>query len=301
MDRLESLTAFVTIADQGSFAAAARALRSSPPAMTRAVAGLEERLGVKLLHRSTRSVRLTEQGAVFLERCRRILADLRDAELGAIGETADPHGTLVVTASQLLGRLHVVPIITGLLARHPRLNIRLLLIDRPIQLVEEGVDIAVRIGDLADSALTAVKLGEVRRVLVASPSYLEARGAPRTPADLRAHAIIAFTGVSATNEWSFGNAERSTVHVRPRLVINTAEAAVAAAEAGVGIVRLLSYQVSDGVAAGRLVHVLDQAAPRPMPVNLLFQAGRGASPNVRAFVEAARARLGRGLLHKVQQ
>jgi len=288
--RLESLAAFVAIADQGSFAGAARALRSSPPAMTRAVAGLEERLGVKLLHRSTRSVRLTEQGAVFLERCRRLLADLRDAELGATGETADPHGMLVVTASQMLGRLHVVPIVTELLARHARLDIRLILLDRPIQIVEEGVDVAVRIGDLADSALTAVKLGEVRRVLVASPSYLEKHGAPRTPADLRAHSIVAFTGVSATDEWRFGDAERSTVQVKPRLVINTAGGAIAAVEAGAGIARLLSYQASEGVAAGRLVHVLDEAAPPPTPINLLFQAARGASPNVRAFVEAAKAR-----------
>lgn len=182
--------------------------------MTRAIASLEDRLGVRLLHRSTRSVRLTDQGASFLDRCRRVLADLRDAELGAIGSTAEPRGSLVVTASQLLGRLHVVPIVTGLLARHPGLHVRLVLVDRPIQLVEEGIDVAVRIGDLPDSALTAVKLGEVQRVLAASPSYLKVHGVPQAPADLQAHAIIAFTGVSANDEWRFGSGEKSSVHVR---------------------------------------------------------------------------------------
>lgn len=295
MDRLEAMTAFVAIIDHGTFAAAARALRSSPPAMTRAVAGLEERLGVRLLHRSTRSVRLTEEGAVYLERCRRLLADLRDAELGAMGAAAEPQGTLVATASQLFGRLHAVPIVASLLAAHPRLRVRLLLVDRPIQFVEEGVDVALRIGELADSALRAIKVSEVRHVLVAAPSYLDAHGTPSAPADLRTHAIIAFAGVSSTNEWRFGSAERTVVQVQPRLVVNTADAAVAAAEAGVGLVRLLSYQASEGLGAGRLVRVLDHAEPDPVPVSLLFDAGRAASPNVRAFVDTARAHFRPGL------
>jgi DNA-binding transcriptional LysR family regulator len=215
---------------------------------------------------------------------------LRDAELSAAGDAADPHGTLVVTASQLLGRLHVIPIVTDLLARYPGLTVRLLLFDRPIRLVEEGVDVAVRIGNLADSALTAVKLGEVRHLLVASPSYLEANGVPQTPADLKTHTIIHFTGLSATDDWRFANFEQSSIHLKPRLVVNTAEAAISAVEAGAGIARLLSYQVSEAVLAGRLVSVLDEIAPPAIPMNLLFQAGRGASPNVRAFVDAAKAR-----------
>lgn len=295
MDRLDAITAFAAIVDHGTFAAAARALRSSPPAMTRAVAALEERLGVRLLHRSTRSVRLTEEGAVYLERCRRILADLRDAEMSAMGAAAEPQGTLVATASQLFGRLHVVPIVASLLAAHPRLRVRLLLVDRPIQLVEEGVDVALRIGALADSALRAIKVGEVRHVMVAAPGYLDRHGTPTAPSDLSSHAIIAFSGISPTDEWRFGTAERSVVHVQPRLVVNTADAALAAAEGGDGIVRVLSYQASEGLAAGRLVRVLGHAEPDPVPVSLQFDAGRASSPNVRAFVNAARVHFIRGL------
>lgn len=291
MDRLDGLATFVAVADFGSFTQAARALRASPPAVTRAIAALEARLGVSLLHRSTRSVRLTEEGSVFLERCRRILADLRDAELNAIGKSAEPHGTLVVTASQLFGRLHVIPVITDLMARHPKLNVNLMLLDRPVQLVEEGIDVAVRIGDLHDSSLVAVKLGAVRRVLVAAPSYLAERGTPSTLADLRTHDIVAFTGISPTNEWRFGRAERSTVQVSPRLIVNTAEAAIAAVETGAGICRLLSYQVSDCVAAGRVSIVLTELEPDAVPVNLLFQSGRGAMPNARAFIEAVKSRM----------
>jgi DNA-binding transcriptional LysR family regulator len=181
--------------------------------------------------------------------------------------------------------------VTELLRRHPRLSARLLLVDRVIRLVEEGIDVAVRIGELADSALRAVRLGEVRRVLVASPAYLEARGEPSTVADLRHHEIIAFTGVSGSDEWRFGPAGSTTVQVRPRLVVNGADAAIGAAESGLGITRVLSYQVSPHLADGRLRSVLDGAVPPPLPIHLLFQAGRGTSPNVREFVERAKLRL----------
>lgn len=289
IDRLETLAAFVAIADHGSFAAAARALRVSPPAMTRAIAGLEARLGVQLLQRTTRSLALTPEGAAFLERTRRILADLRDAELGAMGAAAEPGGPLVLTASQMLGRLHLVPIVAALLQRYPKLDVRLLLIDRPIALVEEGIDVAVRIGALADSALHAVKVGEVRRTLVAAPDYLARHGTPAAPAELRRHAVIAFTGLDPTDDWRFGAGARTVVRLRPRLVVNTADVALAAAEAGAGIARLLSYQVADALTAGRLVRLLPDAEPPPAPVHLLFGAGRGAAPAVRMFLEAARA------------
>jgi DNA-binding transcriptional LysR family regulator len=289
MDRLEGLAAFVAVADHGGFAAAARNLRVSPPAITRAIAGIEERLGVQLLQRTTRSVRLTDEGALFLARCRQVLADLHDAEQEAMGARSEPQGTLVVTAPVVFGRLHVTPVVAELLRRHPRLSVRLLLVDRFVQLVEEGIDVAVRIGDLADSALRAVKVGEVRRVLVASPAYLDARGTPAATGDLRRHDVIAFTGLGASDDaWRFGLDGKAAVQVRPRLVVNSADAAIAAAEAGLGITRVLSYQVSAACAAGRLRTVLDEAAPPAIPVNLLFHAGRGGSPAVRSFIDRAK-------------
>lgn len=290
MDRLSTLAAFVTIADKGSFAAAAREHRVSPQAITRAVAGLEARLGVRLLQRTTRSVRLTDEGALFLARCRQPLADLGDAERAIVGAGAEPQGSLVVTAPVVFGRMHVLPIVAELLRRHPRLVVRLVLIDRFAQLVEEGIDVAVRIGELADSALRAVKVGEVCRVLVASPAYLEARGAPSRLADLRHHDVIAFTGISASDKWRFGRNSRTSVQVSPRLIVNGADAAIGAAAAGLGICRVLSYQVADELAAGRLRTVLDEAAPPPVPVNLVFHGARADAPNVRGFLDAAKAR-----------
>ena len=279
MDRLDALAAFVAVADQGSFAAAARRLGISPPAATRAVAALEARLGTVLFQRTTRSVRLTEEGAAFLGRARQVLADLHDAERMAAGARSEPQGTLAVTAPVLFGRMHVVPIVGELLRMHPRLAVRLLLLNRTVQLVDEGMDVAVRIGTLPDSALRSVKVGEVRRVLVASPAYLDAHGTPGTADDLAGHSVVAFTGIGA------GGA----AHVRPRLVVNDADAAVEAAVAGLGITQVLSYQVSADLAAGRLRTVGDAGAP--VPVSLLFQPARGIAPNVRAFLDLAKARL----------
>lgn len=289
MDRLDALAALVAIAEHGGFAAAARAMRVSPQAVTRAIAGLEARLGVPLFQRTTRSVRLTEEGAAFLERARGVLADLRDAELAAAGSAAEPQGTLKVTAPVVFGRLHVVPLLARLLAVHPRLRAELVLVDRVVHLVEEGIDAAVRVGTLADSALRAIKLGEVRRVLVASPAYLEANGTPETVDDLRRHGVVAFTGVSPTDEWRFGPDGRTAATVRPRLVVNTAAAAIAAALEGVGVARVLSYQVGAEVASGRLVELLAGHAPSALPVNLLFQAARAASPPLRVLLGAAKA------------
>jgi len=290
MDRLDCLSAFVAVADQGGFAAAARHLRISPPAVTRAIAALEARLGVVLFQRTTRSVRLTEDGAAFLARCRQALSDLRDAEVAAMGARSEPRGTLAVTAPVLFGRMHVVPVVAELLRRHPQLSVRLVLLDRMVQLVDEGIDVAVRIGDLPDSALSGVRIGEVHRVLVASPAYLEANGTPGTVRDLGGHAMIAFTGISASDTWQVA-AEGGVAHVRPRLVVNDADAAISAAVAGLGVTWVLSYQVSADLAAGRLRTVLDQGIQAAMPISLLFQSARRGSPNVRAFVDLARTRL----------
>lgn len=287
MDRFETLTAFTTIVDQGGFAAAARTLRVSPTAVTRGLADLEERLGVQLLHRTTRSVRLTEQGAIFLPRARQILSDLRDAERLVIGTITEPQGTLTVTAPVVFGRSHVVPIVTELLKRHERLSINLLLLDRLVQIVEEGIDIAIRIGELNDSALHAVTLGQVRRVLVASPAYIEINGLPKNISDLKSHHIIAFSGLSPNDEWRFGPDGRSAIQIKPRLIVNSADAAIAAAVQGVGIGRFLSYQVVDEIAKQRLITVLDDWVPASAPVHLLFQASRAGSPSLRCFIDAA--------------
>jgi len=289
MDRIDAMRAFAAVADLGGFAPAARRLRLSPTAVTRAVALLEDHLDVLLLNRTTRSVRLTERGAIYRETCRQVLADLEQGERLTRGQDAEPRGHLTVSAPILFGRLHVLPIVQELLAAHPALSIRMILLDRLVHLVEEEVDVAVRIGDLADSALIAVKVGEVRRVLVASPAYLERRDAPASPAELARHDLIAFEGVDATGEWRFGPAGKTAIRVAPRLSVNSADAAIVACEAGLGITRCLSYQVQDAVAAGRLNLVLESCALAPVPISLVHPARRLGSANLTAFLNAARA------------
>ncbi len=286
MDRIDAMHAFVAVADLGSFAEAARRLRLSPAAVTRAVALLEEQLGVMLLARTTRSVRLTERGALYRETCRRVLEDLDEGEKRVRGEDAAPRGTLTVAAPLSFGRLHVLPVVIRLLRANPALAVRLSLSDRVVSLVEEGVDIAVRVGLLTDSALIAVRLGEVRRLLVASPDYLARRGEPATLADLAQHDVIAFEAITSTDEWRFDD---GSIRVEPRLWANTADAAIAAAEAGLGLTRALSYQLRAAIEAGRLVPVLAEHAPPPDPIHLVYPARRRGSANVAAFLAAARA------------
>ncbi len=282
---------FVGVATLGSFAEAARRLRLSPSAVTRSIAGLEDQLGLTLITRTTRSLRLTGQGEIYLESCQRILEAVVVAEQRARGEDARPRGEMTIAAPVVFGRLHVLPVIGDLLSRHDDLSIRLMLSDRLIHLVEEAVDVAVRIGDLADSSLIALKLGEISRVLVASPAYLARRGSPGSPADLAAHDLVAFEGVDAVNEWRFRQGQM-VVRVEPRLTVNSADAAIAAAEAGVGIARALSYQVEASVRAGRLIPVLQSFAPPPSPVSAVYPARRIASVNVAAFVNAAQPYFG---------
>lgn len=288
MDRLDAMRAFLAVADRASFAAAARSLRWSPAMTTRAVAALETDLGLPLFNRTTRSVRLTEQGAVYAEKCRHILAEVEAARSLARGEDASPRGTLAVTAPVLFGRLHVMPIAEMLGAAHPGLAIRLTFVDRVTHLVEEGFDLAVRIGTLADSTLVAVKVAEVSRMVVASPGYLASAGTPLVPADLRHHRIVSFDAVGSTDAWRFGRTGAAAVRVLPRLSVNTADAAVDAIERGQGIGRLLSYQVRAGLAAGRLQRLLADDEPDAVPVSLVYPAGRRGSANIQAFVAAAR-------------
>jgi DNA-binding transcriptional LysR family regulator len=288
MDRLSAMRAFVAVANLGSFAEAARGLRQSPSVITRQIAQLEEQLDLMLFSRTTRSVRLTERGRIFLESCRQILDDLEAAERAVRGESAAPRGELTVSAPITFGRLHVLPVVNALLAEHPALRIRLTLSDRNLRLAEDGIDVAVRIGALEDSSLMAVRLGALSQVVAAAPAYLARRPAPQTPAGLGDHDLIAFDGVGATNEWRFGSGE-TAVRVVPRLTVNSADAAVAAAEAGVGITRAMSYQLQASILAGRLVPILRAFAPASIPVSAVYPARRIASANVTAFVQAARA------------
>ncbi len=282
------MRAFLAVADRASFAAAARSLRWSPAMATRAVASLEAELGLPLFSRTTRAVRLTERGALYAEKCRVILADVEAARSLVRGEDAAPRGMLSVTAPVFFGRLHVMRVAEALASAHPDLMIRLTLLDRVTHLVEEGFDIAVRIGSLADSSLSAVKVGEVGRVIVASPDYLARAGLPARPADLRRHRIVSFDGVGSTDEWGFGADGRTTIRVKPQLSVNSAEAALDAIGRGQGIGRLLSYQVQAGVAAGSLRLLLADAQPASVPVSLVYQLSRRGSPNIRAFVSEAR-------------
>lgn len=288
MDRLEMLRTFVSVADHRSFAEASRKLRVSPTAVSRAITALERSLGTALLRRTTRSVRLTDDGATYLERCRAAICELDDAALALLGDGALPGGRLVVTAPVTFGRLHILPIATRLLRDFPALKIELTLIDRVVRLVDEGIDVAVRIGDLSDSSLHALKISEVRRVLVASPEYLAAHGTPDNVPALHGHALISFTELDHAHEWRFGPAGKPAIRIDPRLTVNTADAAIAAAADDAGIARVLSYQALASVAAGKLVTLLDDFAPPPVPVHLVYQANRRASINVRAFVEGSR-------------
>jgi DNA-binding transcriptional LysR family regulator len=288
MDRFGSMRVFVNVAKLRSFSEAARRLQLSPSVVTRAVAQLEDELGLTLLLRTTRSLRLTERGELYLQSCQRILEDIDGAERQVRGKDAAPRGTLKVTAPFVFGRLHVLPIVNGVLRDYREVAVEFTLSDRNVHLVEEGVDVAVRIGELADSSLIAVKVGVVSRIVVASPAYLQKRGAPRSPAELAAHDIIAFEGIGVVDEWRFQGGGRS-VRLEPRLMVNSIDASIAAAESDIGITRPLSYQVQASVVAGRLTPILQHFAPPPLPVNVIYSARRIASANIAAFVKTARA------------
>ncbi|WP_417449766.1 LysR family transcriptional regulator [Kordiimonas sp.] len=286
MDRIDCMRAFVAVAATGSFAEAARQLRQSPSGTSRAVAELEAQLGLVLFNRTTRSVKLTERGRIYLESCRQILDDIETAEAYARGEGARPQGVLTVAAPILFGRLHILPLVNALLAAQPTLAVRLILSDRNAHLAEEGIDVAVRIGDLGDSSLMARKLGRVCTAIVASPDYLAEHGVPETPDDLKNHAIIAFEPLDTTNEWRIAPGVRP-VRLMPRLMVNSADAAITAAEAGVGVTRALSYQVRAGVEAGHLVPILTRYKAPEIPVSALYPPRRIISPNLEAFLQFA--------------
>lgn len=292
MDRLHELEVFIAVAETGGFAKAGRRLRLSPPAVTRAVSALEDRLGARVFNRTTRSLSITDAGQRFLESARSILTELDTAEKAAAGETATPQGHLTITAPVTFGRITLAPVVCEFLSQHPRVTVSMLLLDRVVNLVEEGVDVAVRIGPLPDSTLIAKRVGAVRRVLVASPKYLARRGTPAAPADLKLHSVIAFTGLMPTREWRFVNGQKpGAVSLRPSLEINDAGAAIDAAEEQHGVTIALSYMVSDKIRKGRLTSVLEAFAPPPEPVHLVYPQSRIVASKVRAFVDFAARRL----------
>lgn len=292
MDRLHEIEVFIAVADTGSFTRAGSRLRLSPPAVTRAVAALENRLGARVFNRTTRSLTITDIGQRFLERARRVLADLDAAEKEAVGEAAAPQGHLTVTASVTFGRRALMPVVSDFIAQHPRITASVMLLDRVANLIEEGIDVAVRIGHLPDSTLIAKRIGEVHRVLVASSEYLAGREAPSTPAELRQHPVIAFTGLMRSREWRFASGPKlGSVALDPVCEVNDAAAAIQSAEMGHGITMALSYMVSDQIRDGRLVTLLDDFALPPQPVHLVYPEARLVAPKVRAFIDFSAPKL----------
>ena len=286
MDRIDAMQAFVTVADLKGFAPAARKLKLSPPAVTRLIAALEERLGARLLQRTTRQVALTDVGARYLERARRILADIAEAESAAEGESTRPSGQLVVSAPRGFGRLHVSRVMSAYLKRYPEVSGELRLEDRMVSLVEDGIDLAVRIGDLADSSLVARHVGEMRRMVVASGNYLKQRGEPTTPEAIASHETIQFGAISASPEWRFVRGDREVrVACTPRFSTNSADAAIQYAEQDGGLTRVLAYQAADAIRAGRLRVVLAKFEPPALPIHIVYPTSRLLSSKVRTFID----------------
>lgn len=286
MERLEAMAAFAAVAERRSFAAAARRLKVSASKVTRLVAALEEHLSIRLLERTTRTVALTDAGARYLERVRRILFELEEAEATARSERHEPSGRLVVSAPLVFGRLQVAPLMCDFLVKHPKVVGVLTLSDSLVNLVEDGVDVAVRIGALDDSSLVARRVGQTGRVVVASPKYLKRTKVPKTPADLASHRVIQLSAVTPTPEWKFARSGReNSVAVSPSFVTNSADAAIGHAELGAGITMALAYQVAAAVREGRLQVLLSEFALPALPIHLLHPSTRLPSAGVRAFIE----------------
>jgi DNA-binding transcriptional LysR family regulator len=290
MDRLDELAVLVAVVDQGSLVGAARRLRRSPPAVTRALAALEHRVGARLIERTTRRLSATEAGRALAEEARALLS----AYDGAVADIspAPVRGLLRITAPVQFGKRHVAPLAIAFLQKFPFTQVELVLHDRNLDLIEESLDVAVRIGALADSSLLVRRVGEVRHMLVASPDYLARRGTPASPTDLSAHDTIFSTSISGPLEWRFRSRGRSSaVRLAPRLFVNDVDARLAAARTGQGIARALSYQVFDDLAAGNLVRLLRTFEPPPVPVQLLTASRAHMSPKIRAFLDLAAGEL----------
>lgn len=292
MNRLESMSVLIAVVDSGSLSGAARRLGMPLATVSRKVAELESHLNTRLLHRTTRQLSLTEAGASYVAACRRILEDIGEAERAATGEYASPKGELVVTAPVVFGRLHLVPVVAEFLAHYPEIEINLMLTDRVVHLMEEHIDAAVRIGELPDSSLMATQVGAVRRVVCASPDYLATHGVPARPEDLAGHACITFEVLESVGAWVFDTGKSQTsVRVRSRLAVNTAEAAIDAAMLGVGVIRVLSYQVAQALGKNALQVVLEPYESAPLPVSLVHKGQTPLPLKLRAFLDFVAPRL----------
>ena len=292
MDRLESMAVLLAVMNAGSLSAAGRKLGMPLPTVSRKLSELETHLKARLLTRSTRRLTLTDTGRSYIAACRKILDDIHEAERAASGEYSEPRGELVVTAPVVFGRLHLLPILNEFLKVYPEVNIRLALGDRIVNLLEDHVDLALRIGTLLDSGLTTTSLGTVRRVVCASPGYLAERGTPGDPRDLSAHQCVSFELFTAANEWRFPvHGNDTIVPIHPRLIVSTAEAAIDAAIAGVGITCVLSYQVESAFLAGQLTLLLRRFEPPPIPVSFLYSHQGRLPLKLRALVDFAAPRL----------
>lgn len=279
------------IVDSGSLTAAADALDVSAPSVVRTLAALERSVGVRLLNRTTRRSSLSDEGREYYERCRRVLSDVAAADAALSARRTEPTGRLRLTAPVMFGRMHLAPIVAEFVAKYPGVEVELLLLDRVVDLVEEGIDAAVRISNLPESSLVAVRVGETRRVLCASPAYLKRAGTPRTPADLANHRCILFSGLASNTEWLFGGKRSARVTVRPVLRTNQFDVALDAVLGGLGYGQFLSYQVEQLVADLRLKRILAAFESPPLPIQIVYPHARLVSPNVRTFVDIAVARL----------
>ncbi|MGY3694946.1 DNA-binding transcriptional LysR family regulator [Bradyrhizobium sp. USDA 3240] len=286
MDRIDAMQAFVAVADLEGFAPAARKLGLSPSAITRLIAALEERLGARLLQRTTRQVTLTDAGSRYLERARRILADVEEAEDAVESERTRPEGRLVISAPFGFGRLHVSPVVTAYLKRYPDVGVDLRLSDRRINLVEDGVDLAVRLGHLPDSTLVARHVGQMRRIVVASAGYLKLRGEPKRPADLTAHDTIQFGAMTAAPDWRFmEDGQEIRITPTPRFTSNSSDAAIQYAEQDGGLTRVMAYQAAESLKARRLRIVLAEFEQPPVPIHVVYPTSRLLSAKVRTFID----------------
>jgi DNA-binding transcriptional LysR family regulator len=294
MDRLDAMSVLVAVVETGSFSAAGRKLNAPLPTISRKVSELEAHLKTQLLIRTTRKLSLTDAGAAYVAACKRILEQVAEAERSASGEYMAPRGDLVVTAPIVFGRLHVLPAVTEFLKNYPEIDVRLPLSDRNVHLIDDHVDVAVRIGALADSSTVATRVGAVRWVVCASPAYLAATGTPKVPEDLSALACISFNALTSATAWSFAAGKtrtQRTVPIHPRLSVNTAETAIDAAIAGIGVTRVLSYQAANAVAEGKLKIVLGDYEPDPRPVNLIYLEQNLLPRKTRAFLDFVAPRI----------
>jgi DNA-binding transcriptional LysR family regulator len=289
MDRFTELQIFVAVAEAEGFAAGGRKLGISPPVATRAIAELEARLGIKLLTRTTRYVRTTDAGKQYLDDARRILSELASADEAATGIDGEATGHLAITAPVLFGKLFVLPCVLEYLTLHPHTTVSALYLDRVVNLLEEGLDVGIRIGELADSSMRAIRVGSVRRVVCAAPDYLQSAGTPQNPAELMQHSTIATSGIGASGEWRFNSSPN--VRIKPRLILTSNDAAIAAAVAGFGITQLLSYQIAPQLAAGSLRIILSEYETNAVPIHIVHREGRRASAKVRRFLDLLTLRL----------